>query len=255
MNTINIPTFLNIDLVFTAGNAGRRYGAYFIDWIIKIGYCLLVVTILDLNLFQLNGFFGFLAFTPFFFYTFMFEWLNNGQTIGKKLLGLKVIGLSGGRPSVGQCGIRWMFLFVDQFSVFLLITVHEAFGGLLLFSPLVGALLIGLTKNSQRLGDMAAQTYIVSVKEDHYSINDTIYAYATNRTNHVVKYPDVIKLSDKDMTILKTLLEKAEDYIDYELAGKLAVHVKKILKIESDEDNYVFLKNLLKDYNYLSLNQ
>jgi len=63
----------------------------------------------------------------------------------------------------------------------------------------------------------------------------------------------VIRLSDKDMTIVKTLLEKSEIEINYELAHKLASHIKKVLSIESSLDDYQFLKKLLEDYNYLSL--
>jgi uncharacterized RDD family membrane protein YckC len=255
MNTINIPTFLNIDLVFSSSNAGRRYGAYAIDWAVKIGYVFLMTSVLSLNIERINSFFAFVMFCPFFFYTFLFEWLNSGQTIGKKLLGIRVINTTGGEPSVGQCGIRWMFLFADAYGLILMVFISPVFAGFAAFGPLVGALLIGMSKKGQRLGDIAAQTYIVSVKEDHYSIDDTIYAYATNRSTYTAKYPEVLKLSDKDMTIIQTLLEKAQDQIDYELAGKLATHVKKVLKIESDEDNYVFLKTLLKDYNHLSINQ
>jgi uncharacterized RDD family membrane protein YckC len=255
MNTINIPTFLNIDLVFSSESAGRRYGAYFIDWAVKLGYLFIMTTALSLNIDKINTFFGFLMFMPLFFYTFLLEWLNKGQTIGKKAVGIRVINSSGGEPSVGQCAIRWMFLFADAYGLFLMIFISPIFAGFAFFGPVVGALLIGISKKNQRLGDIAAQTYVVSVKEDHYSIDDTIYAYATNRNTYTAKYPEVLKLSDKDMTIIQTLLEKAEDQIDYELAGKLAIHVKKILKIESAEDNYVFLKTLLKDYNHLSINQ
>ena len=254
MNTISIPTFLNIDLVFATGSAGRRYGAWFIDWVIKLCYWWLAVLIFALNFDKINTLLSFILFMPVFFYTFIFESLNKGQTIGKMILGIRVINSTGGEPSVGQCAIRWMFLFVDAYVFMLFTFISPVFAGLAVFGPAVGAILIAINKKNQRMGDLAALTYIVLTKQQHYSINDTIYAYATRRDNYVVTYPEVIKLSDKDMTIIQNLLEKAENYIDYELAARLATHIKKVLKIESSGDNYVFLTTLLKDYNYLSLN-
>ncbi len=253
MNSISIPTFINIDLVFTTGSAGRRYGAWAIDWAIKLGYWWIAIMIFSLNFDSINTLLGFILFMPVLFYTFIMESVFKGQTVGKMLLGIRVISDTGGEPSVGQCAVRWMFLFVDAYIFMLFAFLNPSFAGLFVLGPVVGAVMLAVTKKNQRIGDMAAQTYIVNTIQDHYSIYDTIYAYAGRRDNYVVTYPEVIKLSDKDMTIIQNLLEKAENYIDYELAAKLANHIKKVLKIESSGDNYVFLTTLLKDYNYLSI--
>ncbi len=256
MKTVNIPTFLNIDLSFDMANKGRRYAAYLIDWLIKWAYMALVSSLLGLSLMKDTTLITFIIFTPFIFYSFLLEWLNKGQTIGKMAMGIKVIGVEGNSPSVSQCGIRWMFLLVDGYLFALFTFVNTWFSALIIFSPLVGALFIAFSKNQQRIGDFAAQTYIVSAKETAYSIEDTIYSYFTKKKeDYVPQYPEIIKLSDKDMTIVKQLLEKSEIHINYELANKLANHIKKILSIESKDDDYTFLKKLLQDYNYISLQQ
>jgi uncharacterized RDD family membrane protein YckC len=255
MNAINIPTFLNIDLSFNLSGPGRRYGAFFIDWAIKIGYFFLISNLLYIDIFSHSFLLSFLVYTPFLFYTFFMEWLWKGQTIGKKLMSIKVIGEDGNHPSVSQCAIRWMFLFADAYVFTLAAFLNPLFGSLALFGPLVGAILIGATKTEQRLGDIAAKTYIVSTKETHYSIEDTIYAYSNKRNNYVVKYPEVVKLSDKDMTIIQNLLEKSEIQMDENLTEKLASHVKRILKIQTEDSDLVFLKSLLRDYNHLTIEQ
>jgi uncharacterized RDD family membrane protein YckC len=254
MKTVNIPTFLNIDLSFEMASIGRRFVAYFIDWGIKIIYIVLVSSVLSISLFSNSTLFSFLIFTPFFLYSFLLEWLNKGQTIGKLLLGVKVIGLDGNPPTVSQCAIRWMFLLVDSYFFALAVLINPIFAGIMLFSPLVGCLMIAITNLQQRIGDIAAQTYIVKAKETEVSIYDTIFSYSVSKKkDYNVLYPEIIKFTDRDMTIVKNLFEKSETYYNYELAHKVANHIKKTLGIQSKDSDDVFLKKLLEDYNYLSL--
>jgi uncharacterized RDD family membrane protein YckC len=254
MKTVNIPTFLNIDLSFEMAAVGRRFGAYFIDWGIKIIYIVIIFSTLEVGMVKGSTLYSFIIYSPFYFYSFILEWLNKGQTIGKMLVGIKVIGLDGNSPTVSQCAIRWMFLFVDSYMFALLVFMNPMFGFFVIMSPLVGCLFIVLTKQNQRIGDIAAQTYIVQAKETEVSIYDTIFSYAVSKKkNYNVLYPEIIKFTDKDMTIVKNLFEKSEMYYNYELAHKVANHIKKMLEIESKESDDVFLKKLLEDYNYLSL--
>lgn len=254
MKTINVQTFLNIDLAFEIAPVGRCFGAYFIDWGIKWAYALFISSIMNLSIFENLSMFSIFIFAPFYLYSFLLEWLNKGQTVGKMILGIKVIGLDGNPPTASQCGIRWMFLLADAYLIALLTTIDPLFVSLIMFSPIVGCIIITQTPKNQRLGDIAAQTIIVQAKETEYSIYDTIYAYSVSaKREYEVVFPTVIRLSDKDMTIVKTLLEKSEIEINYELAHKLASHIKKVLSIESSLDDYQFLKKLLEDYNYLSL--
>lgn len=253
MNSINIPTFINIDLNFNLSGAGRRYGAFILDWLIKALYIYIIIEIFgNLNNDSFDQFVYFLILSPVFFYTFIMESFNNGQTVGKMILSIRVISSHGGKPSISQCAIRWFFMLVDAYILFLLITINPILSTIGFMGPLLGAIFIASGKTQQRVGDFAAGTYVVSLKENHYSIEDTIYAYSTKRTDYQVKYPEVIKLSDKDLTVVKMLLEKSEYELDYVLAQKLSSKIKQVLDIESSEDNYDFLKSLLRDYNYIS---
>ncbi len=256
MKTINIPTFLNIDLSFEMSSVGRRFGAYFIDWGVKWIYLFVATMSFNITLLGNQTLTSFIIFSPFFFYSFLLEWLNKGQTLGKMILNIKVVGIDGNPPTVSQCAIRWMFLLVDSYLFALFTFINPLFAGLMLFSPFVGCIMIATTKQQQRIGDIAAQTFIVNFKQTEVSIYDTIYAYAVSKKkDYEVQFPEIIKLSDRDMTIVKNLLERSETDYEYELARKVALHIKKILMIENKEDDYVFLKKLLADYNYLSLKQ
>ena len=81
------------------------------------------------------------------FYSILFEWFWHGQTIGKKIFGLRVMDARGLQLQPSQVVIRNLLRAVDSIPMFYL------FGG-------VASL---LTRYSQRLGDMAANTVVVTV--------------------------------------------------------------------------------------------
>jgi RDD family len=183
------------------------------------------------------------------------EWLNKGQSLGKMVMKIRVIGIDGNVPTASQCATRWMFNAVDTWLIYLFVFMHQYLAFLGIFSPFIGAIVIGTSKKQQRLGDMAARTLVVSTKENEVGIFDTIYAYAVKKNNYQPKFPEIMRLPDKDITLIKSLMERADDTYDYELAHRLAAHIKKVLKIESKNDDSIFLKQLLEDYNYYSVNE
>lgn len=253
METLKIPTFLNVELSIHLAGTWRRYFAFMADWVFKGAYILLIFYA-GLGRYVpddlLPGFFWFL---PVCFYSFLTEWLFRGQTPGKMLMKVKVVGRDGNPPSPAQCLVRWMFLFVDAYSTVLLAFVNSWTVVFTAFGPLVGIARIERSPYRQRYGDMAADTFVVNTRDEYSTVEDTIYSYMNTHHNYVVTYPEVIRFSDKDMTLVKNLLEKSEKNYDEELLDKLAKRIKELLEISSEEANPVFLKKLLNDYNYLSL--
>jgi uncharacterized RDD family membrane protein YckC len=69
---------------------------------------------------------------------------RSGKTPGKWLMGIRVLGTDLHPCGFGRALLRNLLTFADGF-----------------FSFMVGALLVALTDNWQRLGDMAAQTIVV----------------------------------------------------------------------------------------------
>ena len=69
-----------------------------------------------------------------------------GQTLGKRLLGVRVASLDGGRPGVGAIALRTLLRLVDGIAFYLV--------------ALVAILATG--KRRQRLGDLAAKTTVVA---------------------------------------------------------------------------------------------
>jgi uncharacterized RDD family membrane protein YckC len=78
-------------------------------------------------------------------YSMLFEWLARGQTLGKKLLRLRVVDAHGLRLQFHQVVMRNLVRFVDMLPAFYLL----------------GGLVSVLSPRGQRLGDLAAGTVVV----------------------------------------------------------------------------------------------
>ncbi len=85
-------------------------------------------------------------------YPMILEWRWRGQTVGKRLLGLRVIDAQGLRLQFPQIAIRNLMRFIDMVPIFYL----------------VGGIAALVSRNAQRLGDLAANTVVArerSVRE------------------------------------------------------------------------------------------
>ena len=87
----------------------------------------------------------FLYFVVSIGYGLAFEWLWRGQTIGKKLLRLRVVDAEGLKLQFHQVVVRNLLRFVDSLPLFYV----------------VGGLSCWLSRKFQRLGDIAANTIVV----------------------------------------------------------------------------------------------
>jgi uncharacterized RDD family membrane protein YckC len=71
-----------------------------------------------------------------------------GWTVGKRLLGMKVVDSSGNRIGLGKSIIRNLLRMVDGLPVF----------------NILGVILIISSEKGQRFGDRVAKTYVVTLK-------------------------------------------------------------------------------------------
>ena len=120
----------------------------------------------------------------------------------------------------------------------------------LVLGGITSIIIIAVTGKSQRLGDLAAGTVVVNTRSK-LTVNDTIFM-AVNAANYTVKFPDVMRLSDRDINTIKGVLIQSEKRSNYMMCARVALKVKEVLKIESDMPDFDFLEKLLEDYNYLA---
>jgi uncharacterized RDD family membrane protein YckC len=238
MSTISITTSQNIELDYDLGSLGDRILARLIDLAVIIAYVIIIfVTIGFSNLGTFiveNVWLVVVLMLPAVFYNLVCELVLNGQSLGKKIMGIKVISLSGEQPSLSQYLIRWLFRIVD-FS----------FGGL------VALIIVAVTPKHQRLGDILAGTAVVKTKpRTHFA--DTIYT-ATPTIEYQVIYPEVVNLKDGDIQLVKDVVISVYKSQNLMLAHQAKDRIEQVLGIRSQHAEPMdFLRTVLADYNYLT---
>ncbi len=243
MNTIVIPTTQNIELEYPIATLGDRIFAALLDLLVLACYWSLLYMIFDIAALPpfIARAFGVLEpanqllFLPIMFYHLICEIVFNGQSLGKTAMKIKVIRLDGAPATVIDYLIRWMFRLVD-------VSVTTPFIGV------VGIISIAVTKKGQRIGDMLANTTVIKLKMVTY-FADTIFVETED--DYQVVFPEIEGLSDRDVSILKEVLDAGLKSNNPELLLKLESRVKSVTGIKSKLHTKAFLETVLKDYNYL----
>ena len=269
MKTLQIKTTQNVNIKFTAANVFQRLLAFAVDNVLKFAYIYFAMKVFDFRMFD-AGIEGdtwtlraldVLFFLPVTFYSLYSEILMIGQTLGKKLLKIKVINVDGFKASITDYIIRWFLRIVD-FNLFTLLFVYvaslglaEAYGLLMflfIFGKVIGFLLILFTNKNQRFGDIIANTIVISLKDD-VAFSQTILENI--KENYVPTYPSVIKLSDNDVRIIKDTFKTASKLNDYKTLIKLRSKILEVTDIKSvHKSDKEFIGVILKDYNYYTQN-
>lgn len=258
MPIIQIATAFNIDLEFEIAEFHKRLLAYIIDFVLLIIYLFsmkyLLYDALSLG-FEQNAGLDILAISlPMLLYSLLTELWMNGQTVGKKLMGIRVISLEGGEPTLGQYLLRWMTKFFEWPFLF----GYIAFSGtsLLAYCFVTGlfgiavVIIISVSPKSQRLGDMIAGTVVVNARSA-LTVADTVFMQI-NKTDYKVLFPEVMRLSDRDINTIKGVLTQAAKSNNYDMCHRVGMKIKEVLNINSDMHIDQFLEKLLEDYNYLA---
>jgi len=255
MPVIKIATPFNIDIEFELAEFHKRLLAYIIDFFLLIIY-MLSMLYLWFGGFKVGeggiGFVILVVLIPMLFYTMAAELLMGGQTIGKKILKIKVVSLDGGEPSMGQVMLRWFMRFYEWgFIIFSLFWFNPFMGiGFLLMGSVTSIIIMVSSKRGQRLGDIVAGTVVVNTKTS-LSVHDTIFMNVT-QPDYKVSFPEVMRLSDRDINTVKNVLMQAKRSNNYDMCNRVAFKVQEVLKIPSDMYAMDFLEKIMADYNYLA---
>jgi uncharacterized RDD family membrane protein YckC len=245
MNQLSITTTQNVNINFTAASVGDRIIGQILDMLVQLAYIISVSYLLDYTGFSDNLDFKdswstravyIMIFSPVIIYSLLQESLWEGRTIGKKIMKIKVIKIDGYQAGFGDYLIRWLFRTVD----------------VLIGSGIIGLIFIATSKKSQRLGDIAAGTAVISLK-NKININHTILQEL--HEDYVPIYPEVIKLSDNDMRIIKDTFETCLQSKDFVTISKMRKKIIDVTGIKYNSNTDVeFMRTVLKDYNFYTRN-
>jgi len=168
--SVRIDTPENVFLEAEIAGFGSRFLAALIDYVIifvlliVLAYCGLQPSIQNQDASWVVAAYILLLFGLFVFYHLAFEFIWNGQTPGKRILQIRVVQSNGMPLTIQGLLIRNLIRLFDFLPFF--------YG--------VGLLAIFVTKNTQRLGDLAARTIVV---REHRRV--TLY---TSRADVTVTY-------------------------------------------------------------------
>lgn len=236
MQTVRIQTAQNVFIEYQPASIGDRILATLIDAVTIYSYVILAAFLLGAMEVNEKWVYICVLGIPFLFYDLLLEIILDGQTIGKKARNIKVVKLDGTQPTIGSYLLRWIIRPIDVF-----------------FSGAVAILVISINGKGQRLGDMAANTSVISLNRQ-VGLSETMMPQV--QENYQPLYPQVISLTDRDVALIKEALHvhKNSDSPDYRLLETLANKVKSMLEVESAMPPMAFLHTVLKDYSFLTSN-
>lgn len=268
MGAIKIPTNFNIELEFEIPEFYRRFFSLLIDMTVEFFYCRIIIEILqsiesassyDADSGQDINSLALILFLPILIYHVALEITMNGQSFGKKLMRLRVVDEGGGRASISQFIIRWLLRVSDVWLIVLLFALialdsQKDMETIVIILLVVGFLLTDVilvisSRKGQRIGDMLAHTILIRTNTKA-NIEETVFQEVAD--NYVPSYPEIMRLSDRDINSIKSILQTARKKGDFQMAANASEKIKAHLKIDSALSPFDFLEILLKDYNYLS---
>lgn len=245
MENIEIETTQNVDIQYNIASIGDRVVAQIIDLLIVGGYAIAMIFILSFigNMFSGSPYYYptatfIVLYLPFFLYDFLCELFLNGQSFGKKLIKIKVVKIDGSQPGIGSYFLRWLIKPVDVFFTY----------------GSVGIITMLINGKGQRLGDLAANTTVIKLKQE---VNLEEILLPKTAINYEVKFPQVSLLSDKDIQIIKDVLNhrKNTDAFSYQnILEKAKVSISNKMGVQSEMNALFFLDTIIKDYSFLNSN-
>ncbi len=171
-------------------------------------------------------------------YAILLEWRWRGQTLGKRLLGLKVQDAYGLRLRFSQVLVRNLFRAVDRLP--------------LLYG--VGAASILCTRRAQRLGDLAGNTVVIRIarpaRPDLSRLAAPMYNSLRDHPPIAARYRQRVTPREASLALQALLRrDRLEDAARIEVFSELAKYFRELVAVPSDllrgVSDEQFIRNLV----------
>lgn len=171
---------------------------------------------------------------PLMLYHLISEVVSNGYSLGKKIVGIRVVKIDGTRATLSGYLLRWLFRLVE-------ITMTS---GVLAFVAII------MNGKGQRIGDILGKTCVIKERKK-VTLDNTLFSRVSDA--YEPRFKQVAELTDKDIRIIKKVLDSRPHY---EYSNWFLILQKTRKKIEdrlgiSDHGlkGEQFLETVIKDYN------
>ena len=241
---VSIETSQHVKLSYEPAGVGERVLAFFLDGFFLGVYYLVALWIWgyvnqlgSTDLAELNNtawiVYVFIV-LPLLLYHLVAEVISNGYSIGKKIVGIRVVKIDGTRATLSGYLVRWLFRLIE-------ITMTS---GVLAFITII------INGKGQRIGDILGKTCVVK-ERNKVKLDDTLFAEVAEAYEPV--FPQVADLDDKDIRIIREVLN-ARSHYEYDnwflMLQKTRKKIEDRLGIQRNEMQAdEFLKTVIKDYN------
>ncbi len=234
MDNIRIQTTQNVDIEYEVASIGDRILATLLDYLFFLAYIFLLLIIAGITKWVLFNSFALVSLLalPVFLYDLICEIFFQGKSFGKMIMKIKVVKLDGTQANFGAYLLRWLLRIIDT----------RLFGGAI---ALIAILING---KGQRVGDMAAGTTVIKIKQK-IQLSDTILNKV--KANYTLVFPQVSKLTDNDIAIIKEVTQVCIRSNNYEALEKLAAKTKETMGVAANLPHVQFLSTVVQDYSYL----
>lgn len=216
--TLAVTTPENVTFHFELAGPGTRAAAWVLDLLVMatmITTVAIVVSLAGAALASLaNVIMLVVSFLVLWWYGTLFEWAWRGQSLGKRVLGLRVLQQNGLRITFAQAVIRNLVRVVDMLP----------------FSYLVGGASLLIDARARRLGDLAAGTIVI---QERTLPAPSVIVPPALRYNTFLADPNVrhaarrITAPERDVMIAVSLRRDALPlHVRHELFEELAAHLE-----------------------------
>lgn len=232
-STIDITTTRNVVVSYELASVMQRAVATVMDSVLVLIVFILLVSIgnFDSEIKDISLGFGWI-----WLYQLACIIVLNGRSIGQRIMKVRIVSMNGETLEFSDYFLRWIMRPLD----------------ITLSAGMVGIFAMLGTERRQRLGDMLAGTTVISERPSvHFTLNDIVTFHEKNDSKQV-RYPGVKHVDEADILMLKNLLANTSHYAESVHREALDVAAKKLasmldLKL-TDEDNTMFLQQLVSDY-------
>lgn len=238
MNKLTIETTQNVSIEYEIGSLGDRIVATLIDILILFGYYIfiaIVIGAITTHTYERGAAYYtlFIIFIlPALLYPLLCETFMNGQSFGKRARKIRVIRRDGRPATFGNYLMRWLIGLIE-----------------VNFYGIIAIITIVLNGKGQRLGDIAAGTAVIKIR-DKETITST--AFENVQEEYTPVFPAAAKLSDDDANTIRQVLQLPAMQNAYTMQDRLARKLKEYLNIQTTLNNETFLRTLLKDFNKIN---
>ena len=238
MKSIEIKTAQNVRLEYELASLRERLLAFLLD-LVCMALLALVVAFVFLGMLKLTGTLEIITSimigSVFLFYSLAFEYFNNGQSVGKKVMKIQVIKITGEKASFYDYVGRWVFRILD---------IYFSLGA-------IASMLIASSSRAQRIGDIVSNTSVIRLESTiHLNLNDILKIQS--RETYQPVYMQAKQLAEEDVILIKSTIDRFKKYNNDahgDAVIQLTARIKSILEIkDAAPDDVRFLQTVINDY-------